>query len=158
MDLSAILMNSIWAALFAAGLSVLLTAPMQHLGPAFMCGFTARFARDLCMSFGLSVNWATVIAAALVVLVAVAIIRRHTISPVVLICGVLPLGAAVAMFNLIFALMQVSSANGDAAAGAATALSANAGKVFTISLAIAVGLGAGVLIVRFFNREETDAV
>ena len=158
MELSAILMNSIWAALFAAGLSVLLTAPTQHLGPAFMCGFTGRFARDVCMGFGLSVNWATVIAAALVVLVAVAIIRRHTVSPVVLICGVLPLGAAVAMFNLIFALMQVSSASGDAVAGAATALSANAGKVFTISLAIAVGLGAGVLIVRLFNREETDAV
>jgi len=98
------------------------------------------------------------IAAAVVVVLAVAIIRRHTVSPVVLICGVLPLGAAVAMSNLIFALMQVSSFTGEALSGASVALSANLGKVFTTSLAIAVGLGAGMAIVRLFRREEAVAV
>jgi hypothetical protein len=157
MDLSAILMNSLWAALFAAGLGVMLTAPVWYLVPAFVCGFIGRGLLDVCMGQGLSQNWATVIAATVVVLVAVAIIRRHTVSPVVLICGVLPLGAAIAMFNLIFALMRVSSAKGEALSEASVALSSNLGKVFTTSLAIAVGLAAGMAIVRLFKRDEAVA-
>src|SRR5882672_815095 len=109
MHLSAILENSFWSGLFATGIGVMLTAPAQYLVPAFLCGFLGRGVRDVCTGWGLSQNWATVIAAALVVLVAVAIIRRHTVSPVVLICGVIPLGAAIPMFNLIFAVMQISS-------------------------------------------------
>lgn len=106
------------------------------------------------MGWSLGQNWATVIAAAVVVVAAAAILRRQTVSPVVLICGVLPLGAAVAMFNLIFALMQVSTVTGEALGGASVALSANLGKVFTTSLAIAVGLGAGMALVRMFRRGE----
>jgi hypothetical protein len=99
-----------------------------------------------------------VVAAAVVVVVAVAIVRRHTVSPVVLICGVLPLGAAVAMFNLFFALRQVSSLQGEALGEASVALSANLGKMFTTSLAIAVGLAAGMAIVRLCRREEAVEV
>lgn len=106
----------------------------------------------------MNVNWATVIAATVVVLVAVAIMRRRQVSPVVLICGVLPLGAAVAMFNLIFALMQTSSAKDEALAAAALSLTANAGKVFTTSLAIAIGLGAGIAIERMFKSDEAASV
>ncbi len=110
------------------------------------------------MAAGLSQNWATVIAAAAVVLVAVALIRRHTVSPVVLVCGVLPLGATVAMFKLMLALMQVSSLTGEALTAASVALTANLGNVFTTSLAIALGLGAGLVVVRLFRREEAVAV
>ena len=154
MDLLAILMNSLWAGLFAGGLGILLTAPPRALVPTFLCGFAGRFARDVFMSWGMSQNWSTAVAAAVVVLVAVAVIRRHVVSPVVVISGVLPLGAAVAMFNAIIELMKVSSLKGEALSGASVALSANMGKVFTTSLAIALGLGAGIAIVRLFRREE----
>ena len=109
MSLLTILANSLWAALFATGFGVLLATPARALVSCFVCGFMGRCVRDLCMGGGLSQNWATAVAAAVVVLLAVAIVRRHAISPVVLICGVLPLGAAVAMFNMIFDLMRVSS-------------------------------------------------
>ena len=82
------------------------------------------------------------------------VVTRAGPANLVLICGVLPLGAAVAMFNLIFALMQVSSLQGEALGGASVALSANLGKMFTTSLAIAVGLAAGMAIVQLFRREE----
>ena len=154
MDLLAILMNSLWAGLFASGLGILLTAPPRYLVPTFLCGFAGRLARDVFMSWGMGQNWSTAVAAAMVVLIAVAIIRRHLESPVVLVSGVLPLGAAVAMFNAIVELMKVSSLKGEALSGASVALSANVGKVFTTSLAIALGLGAGIAIVRFFRREE----
>ncbi len=154
MDLLAILMNSLWAGLFAGGMGILLTAPPRFIVPAFLCGFAGRFARDVFMSWRMSQNWSTAVAAAVVVLVAVAVIRRHVVSPVVVISGVLPLGAAVAMFNAIIELMKVSSLKGEALSEASVALSANMGKVFTTSLAIALGLGTGIAIVRLFRREE----
>jgi hypothetical protein len=93
-----------------------------------------------------------------VILVAVAITQGRRVSPVVLICGVLPLGAAVAMFNLIFALMQISVAKGEDLAAASTALTANAGKVFATTVAIAIELAAGMAIERLFKREEAVSV
>ncbi len=154
MDLLAISMSSVWAGLFSAGLAILLTAPPRYILPAFLCGFAGRLVRDVSMSWGMSQNWSTAVAAAVVVLLAVAILRRHAVSPVVLISGILPLGAAVAMFNTIIELMKVSSVKGEALSGSSVALSANVGKVFTTSLAIALGLGAGMAIVRLFRREE----
>lgn len=157
MGLPAILLNSVWAGLFAAGLAVLLTAPTRYVVPTFFCGTLGRGVRDACVAGGLGQNWATVLAAALVVLVAAAIVRRQGVSPVVLICSVLPLGATVAMFNLIFALIRVSSLEGEALGEASVALIANLGKVFTGSLAVAVGLMAGIAILRVFKREEVIA-
>jgi hypothetical protein len=106
------------------------------------------------MGWGLNQNWATAVAAAVVVLLAVAIVRRKAVSPGVLICGVLPLGSAVAMFNMIFDLLEVSSLKDEALSAASVSLGANAGKAFTGTLAIALGLGAGMAIVRFVTREE----
>ena len=154
MDLLAILMNSLWAGLFASGLGILLTAPLRYIAPAFLCGFAGRLARDVFMIWGMGQNWSTAVAAAVVVLIAVAIVRRSVVSPVVLITGVLPLGAAVAMVNTILELMKVSSLQGEALSRASIALSANIGKVFTTSLAIALGLAAGIAIVKFFRQEE----
>lgn len=155
MDYFALGIKSLWAGLFAAGMGILLTAPRRYLAPAFLCGFAGRLARDVLMYWGLSQNWSTVVAAAAIVLVAVAIIRGHEVSPVVTISGVLPLGAAVAMFNAILGLMKVSSLQGEALSEASIALSANTGKVFVTSLAIALGLAAGMAVVRVVRREKT---
>jgi uncharacterized membrane protein YjjB (DUF3815 family) len=157
MDALAILSHGLWIALFAAGLGVVLTAPPRFLLPTFVCGFIGSVARDVSVGVGLNANWATVIAAALVFLVAAALIRRQTVSPVVLICAVLPLGAAAAMFKLIFALMQTSITSGDALSEASVSVIANLGKVFATSLAIAVGLAAGMAAARMFRRDATIA-
>jgi uncharacterized membrane protein YjjB (DUF3815 family) len=154
MDIITMLINSLWSGLFAGTLGFILTAPVRYIAPTFFCGFVGRFARDLFTSMGVSQNWSTAIASAVVVLVAIAIIRRHEVSPVVLVSGVLPLGAAVAMFNAIASLMKVSYLSGEALSAASVALSANMGKVFTTSLAIAMGLAAGLAIVRLFSRGE----
>jgi len=158
MDPSAIAVNALWAGLFAAGLAVTFTAPARYLVPAAVCGAIGRSLRDVCVELGLNVNWATVIAAAALTLLALAMTRRHQVAPVVLISAVLPLGAAVAMFDLIFALMRVSSAKGEALTTAALALSANAGKVFAISLAVAVGLAIGMAAERLLKRDEGKRV
>ncbi|RYG02504.1 MAG: hypothetical protein EON94_05760 [Caulobacteraceae bacterium] len=158
MSPAAILEPALWAGLFAIGLAAMLTAPVRYLLPSFFCAFIGRAVRDILTDQGMSVNWATVLAATAVVLVAVLLTRRNMVSPVVLICGVLPLGAAVAMFNLIFALMQLSTAKADALNEASLALGANVGKVFVTSLAIALGLGAGLAICRLFKRDDVAEV
>jgi uncharacterized membrane protein YjjB (DUF3815 family) len=154
MHLSAILVTCLWAGLFASGLGVILTAPPRYIVPAFFCGFAGRFIRDALMAWGLSQNWSTAVAAAAVVLAAVAITRRHAVSPVVLVSGVIPLGAALAMFQTILDLMKVSTLQGEELSRASISLSANAGKTFTTSLAIAVGLTAGVAVVRLIKRKD----
>src|SRR5829696_9229245 len=152
MDLLAIATPALWAALYASGLAVLLTAPARYLVPTFVCGFIGRGARDVCLAWGMGFGWATVSAAVVVVLVAAAIIRRDAASPVVLICSVIPLGAAVAMFNLIFALMRVATVKDQDASAAAATLASSLGSVFITSLGIALGLAAGLAIVRLVRR------
>ena len=156
MDFFAIIINSLWAGLFASSWAIILTAPRRYIIPAFFCGFTGRCSRDLFMGSGMSQNWSTVVAAAVVVLVAVAIIRKKEVSPAVLVTGILPLGAALAMFNSIMGLMKVSSLRGEALAVESAALSMNIGIATITSLAIAVGLAAGMAIVRFNDGRNPE--
>src|SRR5918995_5257827 len=104
MDLTSIAGDSLWAALFAVGLGVRLTAPLQYLAPTFLAAFAGKSVHSLLVQGGLGRDWATVLAAAAIVAVAVATTRRHRVSPIVLICGVLPLGAAGAVFRAVFEL------------------------------------------------------
>ena len=154
MDLSMILINSLWCGLFAAAMATLLTAPPRYLVATFVCGLAGRLVRDLLTGWGMGSNWSTVLAAVAVVMVAVAFIRRQHVSPVVLVCGVLPLGSALAMFNAILELMKLSTAKGDALNAATMAFTSNLAKVFVGTLAIAVGIGLGMAILRLFIRHE----
>jgi uncharacterized membrane protein YjjB (DUF3815 family) len=151
---SAVLLSSLWSGLLALGLGVLFTAPRKYLVAAFVCGWAGRCVRDLGIAGGVSHNWSTMLAAAVVVLAAVAIIHRHQVSPVVLICAVIPLGGSVATFNLIFALIRLSTAVGDARNEYSLAFTSNLASAFTTFLAVALGLGAGMAIVRLLRRED----
>ncbi|MCU0290421.1 MAG: threonine/serine exporter family protein [Thermoanaerobaculaceae bacterium] len=157
MDLVAIAINSLWSGLFASGLGALLTAPPRYAVRTFLCGCAGRLARDVLTGWGVGQNWATTVAATVVVLVGVAIIRERRVPPVVLVSGVLPLGAAKAMFNAILQLMRVTSLEGEPLVAASIALSASVATVFTTSLAIAMGLAAGISAVRLVRREKVLA-
>jgi len=153
MDVLTLGIGSLWSGLFAGGLGIVLTAPPRHAPGAFLCGFAGRLARDVLVGCGLPESWSTLAAAAVVVLVGVAAIRGHVVSPVVLVSGVLPLGAALAVFNAVAALLRISTLEGEALDAASVALAANVGKAFTTSLAIALGLCAGVAVVRLSRRK-----
>jgi uncharacterized membrane protein YjjB (DUF3815 family) len=154
MDSLATMINSLWAGLFAASQAVLLSAPARAIAPSFFCGLAGRFVRDLLVAWGVSQNWSTVVGATAVVLTAVAFTRRQVVAPVILIGGVLPLGASVAMFNAIVEMMKASSLRGEALGAATVAMTSNVCKVFTTTLAIAVGLGVGIAITRCLKRGE----
>ena len=154
MRLDPIIVNVLAAGISAMCMAVLMTAPPGHLLSTFFCGMAGRVIRDVLIAAGWTAAWATAFAAAAVVLVAGAILRRRTVSPVVLISAVLPLGATASMFNAIVHLMRVSSLEGEALSKAADSLIADIGRVFSTSLAIAVGLGAGIVMMRAIRKEE----
>ena len=148
------LLDGLVSGAFAGGLAVLLTAPPRDLLPAFLCGAAGRLLRDEFVSWGVSVSWSTMIAAAGVVLLATALMRRRAVSPAVLISAVLPLGAATAIFNMLLSLMKIPALSGEELNKAAVALAANTSKAFIITLAVALGMCLGLMIVRFFERDH----
>jgi uncharacterized membrane protein YjjB (DUF3815 family) len=158
MDLPAIVMNSLWAGLLAGGLAILFTAPLQYVPATLLCGFAGRCVRDVFIAWGLNQNGSIVIAAVVVVLVAVVMTRGHAVSPIMLAAGVIPLGAAMAMFRAIFELLKISSLSGEALNASSVALTENIGEVFTTSLAISLGLGIGMAVVRILRHKEVLSV
>ena len=153
MNAFALGLNDVWAGVCALAVGILFTTPPRHLAGTFCCAVAGRIARDLLMGWGMTPNWATMPAAMVVVLVAVAILRGHVVSSVVLVSGVLPLAAAVSVFKSIIGVLRVSTLQGPAAGAEVIALVANVGRSFTVTLAIALGLAAGLAVVRLLGRE-----
>jgi uncharacterized membrane protein YjjB (DUF3815 family) len=153
MDLTAILLNSLWAALFATGMAVVFSTAYWALVPSFCCGFIARLTRDVLMGWGASQNLATLVAAALVVFIAVSFIRRPGVSPIVMLAGIIPLGAAGALFRAIVGFLEVSSLKGEGLSAPA-ALISNLSILFTTTCAIAVGAWTGYFIGQSVRREQ----
>jgi uncharacterized membrane protein YjjB (DUF3815 family) len=152
MAIMPMILNSVWAGLFAAALSIVLTAPPQAIVPSLLCGFAARLIRNVLIGWGLSSNMAVVIAAAACVLLAIALTsRRRGASVIAIVTGVLPLGAAVALFNSIKGILNISGLKEQALITASAQLSANLSAVFTTTLAMALGIGLGFLIAMAFR-------
>jgi len=149
------LLNSMWAGLFAAALAIVLTAPSQAIVPSLLCGFAARLIRNVLIGWGLSSSAAVVVAAAACTLLAIALAnRRRNFSLIALVTGVLPLGAAVALFNSIKGILIISSLKEQALMTASAQLSSNLSAVFTTTLAMVLGIGVGFLIARVFNLDR----
>jgi hypothetical protein len=130
MDITPMLLNSIWAGLFAAALAVVLTAPPQAIVP----------------------STAVVVAAATCVLLGLALTsRRRSFSVIAIVTGVLPLGAAVALFNSIKGILNMSGLKEQALVTASAQLSANLSAVFTTTFAMVLGIGVGFLIARLLK-------
>jgi uncharacterized membrane protein YjjB (DUF3815 family) len=152
MDVTPMIVNSIWAGFFAAALAVVLTAPSQAIVPSLLCGFAARFTRDVLIGWGLNPSAAVVVAAAACVLLAIVLASRRRNFPLIaMVSGVLPLGAAVALFNSIKGILSISTLKEHALTTASAQLSANLSIVFTTTLAIVLGIGLGLLIARVFG-------
>jgi uncharacterized membrane protein YjjB (DUF3815 family) len=154
MNLAPVIVNALWTGLFACMLGVLLTAPRRNLAATFLCGSAGRLARDVLVGAGMSLSWATVVAAALIVLLGVTIARSHRVSPVVLISSALPLGASAAVFHTTVGLMRIPALRGEELSRATVALSSNMATAFTITLAIAMGLTIGIALVRVARRSS----
>jgi len=152
MAIMPLVLNSVWAGLFAATLAVVLTAPPQAVVPSLLCGFAARLIRNSLVGWGLSSSAAVVVAAAACVVLGLALTsRRRNFSVIAIVTGVLPLGAAVALFNSIKGILDISGLKEQALIVASAQLSANLSAVFTTTFAMVLGIGIGFLIARLLS-------
>lgn len=153
MDWFPLLMNALWGGFFAAGLGLLLTTPPQGLLPCFASGLAGRLARNLLIAGGLSQTASVVMAAIVCVLVTILLSRRPQLSPLAMITGVLPLGAAVPLFRSIHGILTLHRLQGDALNKAVVQLIANLSNVFTTTLAIVLGIWLGLLLLTALGRK-----
>jgi hypothetical protein len=153
MSISALMIDCLWSGLLAAAVAIIFSAPLQALIPSFGGGFIARFARDGLMHAGASEALATLAAAAAVVIVVTTLVRisRPGVSPIVVLSGFAPLGAAKPLFAAIIGMLKISSLKNDALTVAPAQLISNISIVFTTTLAIALGAGLGVMITRVLS-------
>lgn len=154
MDWFPLLINAFWAGLFAAGLGVLLTTPPQGLLPCFACGLAARLVRNLLIAGGLSQAVSVAMGALVCVVVATLFSRRFHLTPLAMVTGVLPLGAAVPLFRSIHGILTLHRLQGDALNAAVVQLIANLSNVFTTTLAIVLGIWLGLLLLTALGRRD----
>ncbi len=155
MDIRSVLPDSIWAGVFAAALGVGLTTLPKALAPSFICGFAARLVRDLLIGSGVSLAVAVAAAAASCVVVAAIVVRRQpSLSMIALVTGVLPLGAAVALFDLIENVVALATLKGSALTQPTLQLAADFGVVVITTTAIALGLLTGLVVTAPLRRAE----
>lgn len=146
------LSDGLWAAVFAVAFGVLLSMPLRGLGTCGLCGLVGSLVRDLVIGWGAGPSWATVVATIAVVLAAALEFRGRRLAPVAIICGVLPLGAAVSYFQTIAGLLRIPAQHGPELEQASLDLVASMGRAFTTTLAIALGIGVGLFLVSTLER------
>ena len=154
MDGFALLTNALWAGLFAAGLGVLLTTPPPGLLPCFACGLIGRLVRNLLIAGGLSQAASVAMGAIACVLMATLFSRQFQLTPLALVTGVLPLGAAVPLFRSIHGILTLHRLQGEALNAAAVQLIANLSNVFTTTLAIVLGIWLGLSLLTVLRRKD----
>lgn len=149
MSMLELLIVGLWTGAFSAAFAILFSAPLQAMAPSFAAGFVARVIRDWLMQLDVSQTLATLAAAsAVVIVVAIAVRRRPGFSPIVMLSGLVPLGAAKAFFAAIIGFLKLSSLKGEALAGAPAELFTNVSLLFKTTLAIVLGAALGAAIVQ----------
>ena len=154
MDGFPLVINAFWGGLFATGLGVLLTTPPQGLLPCFACGLVGRLVRNLLIAAGLSQAVSVAMGALTCVLVAALFSRRFQLTPLAMVTGVLPLGAAVPLFRSIHGILTLHRLQDEALNEAAVQLLANLSNVFTTTLAIVLGIWLGLLLLKALGRQD----
>ena len=156
MDVANELANAAWAGVFAAALGIGLTTLPNALAPSFTCGFVARLVRDLLLAQKVSLAVSVSAAAAACAIVAALLVRQQrNLSMIALVTGVLPLGAAVALFDLIANVVALSTLQGAALTQPTLQLAADFGIVVITTAAIALGLLIGFVVSAPLRRGGT---
>lgn len=155
MDWNAILVAGLWAGIMAGGIAVFFTVPREAVAVAALAGFVGRAARTWMVQSDQGVIRATLVAALAVSLVTVLLARRRHLSPIVAMSALIPLGASVNAFDVIWAALRMPSVT-DAAERAALAadLVGNAVSLLAVTFTIAVGFVIPWLAVRLARGES----
>lgn len=140
MDVNAIVINALWGAVMAGGLAVFFTVPREALWIAFVCGALGRGVRSFALQADQGLLRATLLAALAVALAALLLAPKRQFSPVIAMSALIPLGAAINAFEVIWSAMRIpGTADPAQLATLGSAVVTNAVTVAAVTLAIAVG-------------------
>jgi uncharacterized membrane protein YjjB (DUF3815 family) len=149
MDLLTLLSAAFWAGIMAAALSVIFTVPPGELVLPFAGGMTGVIVRTLATAAGLPLVPSTLVAAAVISLMAIGFSRRRTSAPVIALAAMLPIGPASQALNMTTGLMQILTATDQATLlGLVTQVSADLITTIAVAAALAVGFIAPLLVLR----------
>lgn len=144
--------TALWAGLFAAAMALVFSSPPRAMPACFLGAATGRLARDALLTTGATLELATVVGAAAVGLVALALLRRANVSPVVMASAVLPLGAAGPFFRAIAAFVKLARVPADQQDKVSLDVVTNLSTMFMTTLALAIGISAAVLLQSLLAR------
>lgn len=148
-----LLHDAIWSGVAALGFAILFNVPTRTLRGCLACGAAGHAIRTMMMGFGLSVEFATLIGAAVVGIMGTTFARRwQTPAAVFTVSGVIPLVPGVFAFRTMLGLLTLAGA-ADSAVGLSALLevSQNGIKTGLILIAIAAGIAAPTLL---FERRK----
>jgi hypothetical protein len=134
-------------------MAVVFSTPSWALVPSFCCGFIARVGSRSADGLGREPKSRNVSCRRLGSFIAVRFVRRPGVSPIVMVAGVIPLGAAGALFRAIVGFLQVLSLKGEGLS-APVALISNPSILFTTTCAIAMGAWTGYFIGQSVSRDQ----
>ena len=155
MDWNAILVAGLWAGIMAGGLAIFFTVPKEVVLVAALAGFVGRAARTAMVQNDQGVIRATLVAALAVSLVTVLLARRRHLSPIVAMSALIPLGASVNAFDVIWSALKMPSADAATRAALAADFVGNAVTVMAVTFTIAVGFVIPWLAVRLLRGDES---
>lgn len=148
MDWLTPLQSGFWAALFAAALAMAFTAPARALPVVLAAGFAGRFSRDALTQLDVALPVATLLAALVATILAVAVARERASVPVAAVTAVIALGPTALIFNAIRAAFNVFAKDPAVAAAASTDFTINSLKAFVVVAAMAIGTAVPLLVGR----------
>ena len=143
-----ILLDAFWSGIAAVGFAVLFNVPRSLLVGCLLTGALGHSVRALLMSFGLSIEWGTLIGATLVGFCAKWLANRtNSPSAIFSIAGGIPMVPGVFAYRTMIAVLSIATATDpDVSNTLLIEASTNAIKTTLILAAIAIGIAAPTLL------------
>jgi uncharacterized membrane protein YjjB (DUF3815 family) len=142
-----LLEDALWSALAAVGFAMLFNVPRPLLVGCLLTGATGHALRTVLMTFGFTIEAATLAAATLVGFLGLALSRRWRCPTAIFtITGAIPMVPGVFAYRTMLGLLSVASMDPANSGTILVEASMNAIKTGVILTVLAIGIGAPTLL------------
>ena len=144
-----LLRDALFSGLAALGFAILFNVPRRTLPGCVVCGAAGHSLRVVLMQFGLSIESATLIGAALVGFLGVYFSHRQGVpAPIFTVSGAIPMVPGVFAYQAMISIIALASADAQTGGPVLANAMINAIKTALILGAIALGIAAPALLFR----------
>ncbi|MBV7315807.1 threonine/serine exporter family protein [Shewanella sp. NIFS-20-20] len=141
-----LLQDAIFSAVPAVGFAMVFNVPKRYLGYCAIAGAIGHASRTLMIDWGVPIEWASFLAAALIGFMTIGFAKRHLAPPLMYaVAAIIPMIPGTYAFNTVIALVQLS-ATADVNPELIATSVANGLKTVFILGALSVGLALPSLL------------